>query len=128
MADFPAPVANQGLTLNPQYATQTLSNIMGMRQQKAEIKTAQAQAQMTAQDAAEQAAAAHFIQNYDPDKHLDDRGVIDLNGLAEDPNFKALGSHAPAMWTTLTSLRGQQIQNIQQLSNLDKDTREQLGQ
>lgn len=133
MADFGTPVANQ-IAYDPTAAMKNISALLGvqqqqqaLQQQRANIQTAQAQAQQEQQTANQRAAIAHFQQNFDPASHLDEHGVLDINAVTDDPDFKNAGDAAPALLNMYTQIRGQQINNIQSLANLDNQTREQLN-
>jgi hypothetical protein len=71
MPDWPAPVA-QNVNVNPSQGIQTLSGLMGLKQQQQQLQSQTAEATIAAQNARENQGLAQLLQN--PRSLVDDQG------------------------------------------------------
>src|ERR1017187_6748570 len=100
MADFGAPVAGN-TPYNPQQPLQTISGLLGLKQQQLQIQAQQqglqgqaAQVQQEQQTAKQRAAMAQV----DWSKHTGQDGTLDLNSFGQDPAIRqAAGDTYPAV-------------------------------
>jgi hypothetical protein len=133
MPDFGTPVA-QNVNINPQQGIQTLSGLLGLKQQQlalqtgqAQLGTAQAVAQQEQQTAQQRANVATFMQHYDAEKHTGPDGTLDLDATFSDPNLRAAaGDQFPAIMQNLLGVKNAQLQAKQSLLNLNNDSRVQF--
>jgi len=124
--DFGAPVAQN--VNGPQQTIQTLSGILGIRQQQAAVGTAQAQEQQQ-QVQAQQATGVHnFFQNFDPTQYLGSDGTIDMNKIAKSGVLAAAGTDAPDVWQKMLQVKQMQLTNQKSVADLNQSSRETLQQ
>jgi hypothetical protein len=134
VADFPAPVATQIKPPDPMQGINTMSGILGLQQQRQALQTgqytqdtAQANAQMTQQDAANRQAAGSFFKNFDIAKHHGDDGTLDLDSALTSPEFKATGDASPEIAKSLLAIKNSQLQAKTGLAALNGTLRGQFS-
>lgn len=128
MADF-TPVGNTIIPPNPNQTLQTLSGILGMKQQQQALQQGQQtialNSQKIAQGAIEtqaQQEANSFFQGWNPGAHHDDGGVIDIGSAHDTPGYQNLsGAGRLKVDTALNGLQQQQLQNKQFATSLTAD-------
>jgi hypothetical protein len=133
MADFGSPVA-QNVDVNPARGIQTLSGLLGLRQQQLALQTGQAalpgiqaQAQQEQQTARQRQGIAAFMSTFDPTKHVGADGTLDLDNVLTDPALRqAAGDQFPALMQQMVQVKQSQLQAKQQLVNLNDATRTQF--
>jgi hypothetical protein len=125
-AQVRAPDPNAGLT--------SYSNILGIQQQRQALQTgqytqqsAQANAQMTQQDASQRQAAGSFFKNFDIAKHHGDDGTLDLDSALTSPEFKATGDSAPEIAKSLLAIKNSQLAAKTSLAGLNGTLRDQFS-
>ena len=91
MADFGAPVA-QNVNVNPQQGIQTLSGILGLKQQQLALQTGQIEKETALATAKKadvaaqgQTEAAGFLKDFDFAKHIGPDGTLDMNAVLDQP-------------------------------------------
>lgn len=134
MADFPAPVASQIKPADPTQTINTMSGILGLQQQRQALQTgqyqqqsAQANAQMTQQDAANRQAAGSFFKNFDIAKHHGDDGTLDLDSALTSDEFKATGDASPEIAKNLLAIKNSQLTAKTSLAGLNDTLRGQFS-
>jgi hypothetical protein len=134
MADFPAPVATQIKPQDPMQGINTMSGILGLQQQRQALQTgqyqqqsAQANAQMTQQDAANRQASGAFFKNFDIAKHHGDDGTLDLDSALTSSEFKATGDASPEIAKSLLAIKNSQLQAKTSLAGLNGTLRDQFS-
>jgi len=104
MADFGTPVANQ-TTYDPQGGLKTLSSLLGIKQQQANL-------QQTQQTTSQRYGIAQWMKNFDPSKHVSADGTLDLNAVLGDPSLRQVaGDQYPELVQQFTQLKQGQLQN-----------------
>ena len=134
MPDGIQPVGAMIKTPDPNQGISTISGMLGLQQQRQALQTgqyqqqsAQANAQMTQQDAANRAAAGAFFKNFDIAKHHGDDGTLDLDSALTSPEFKATGDAAPAITQSLLGIKNSQLTAKQSLAGLNGTLRGQFS-
>lgn len=119
---------------DPTQAINTMSGILGLKQQRQALQTgqyqqqsAQANAQMTQQDAQNRQAAGSFFKNFDIAKHHGDDGTLDLDSALTSPEFKATGDSAPEIAKSLLAIKNSQLAAKTSLAGLNNDLRGQFS-
>lgn len=126
MADFGSPVA-VNVDANPNKTIQTLSGILGLKQQQQAIAGQAADVQMRQQSAGQRAGIATFMQHFDPQQHVGADGTLDLDGVFADPKLRAAaGDQFPELMQQMLQVKQGQLQAKQQLVNLNDATRTQF--
>lgn len=126
MSDFGSPVA-QNVDVSPQKGIQTLSGILGLKQQQQALAGQAAQVQQEQQTASQRAGIAAFMQNFDPTKHVGADGTLDLDNVLTDPKLRqAAGDKFPELIQQMVGIKSAQLQAKQQLVNLNDSTRTQF--
>lgn len=129
MADFGAPVINPQGTNPAQQTLQTLSGILGIQQQKAQLQSQTAEAQQQQQTARQRAGIANWVQNFDPAKHVAPDGTLDLDAVLTDPTLRqAAGDQFPAVVQSMIGVKSGQLANINALAGINNEVRTQLQQ
>lgn len=133
MADFGSPIAQN---VNPVgQGVQTLSGLLGIKQQQQALQTgayqqqsAQAEAQQQQQTAGQRAGIAHFMSNFDPTKHVGEDGTLNLDEVLTDPKLRqAAGDQFPALMQQMVGVKQSQLAAKQQLANLNDTLRNQFS-
>lgn len=132
--DAPAPVANTIKPPDPNQSINTMTGILGLRQARQNLETgayqqqtAQANAQMTQQDAQQRQAAGSFFKSFDIAKHHGDDGTLDLDSALTSPEFKATGDAAPEIAKSLLAIKNSQLAAKQTLAGLNGTLRDQFS-
>lgn len=127
MADFGSPVIDPKGNDIAGKTLQTLSGVLGLQEQKANIQRAQAAAQQETQSAKQRAGIADFFNNYDFTKHVGADGTIDIDQvLMDDKLRKEAGDQYPEVIHNIIAAKQGQLQAKQSLVNLNNDLRTQL--
>jgi hypothetical protein len=129
------PVGNAIQPPNPMQGLNMLSSLYGLQQQKlalqtgqAQLQTAQATAQQEQQTATQRQGIANYLSKYDPEKHMDSDGTIDVNGALEDPELRAAaGDMFPQVAQGLLKVKMDQITAKQGLAGLNGTLRGQFN-
>ncbi len=132
MADFGAPVAQN---VNSGQGIQTLSGILGLRQQQLGIQQQTqalqgqaAQVQQEQQTAQQRSGIAAVMANFDPTKHVGPDGTLDLDSVLTDPKLRAAaGDQFPQIMQQMVQVKQSQLQAKQQLANLNDSLRNQFS-
>jgi hypothetical protein len=134
MPDMIQPVGAMIKPPDPSQAINTMSGILGLKQQRQALQTgqyqqdtAQATAQMTQQDASNRQAAGAFFKNFDIAKHHGDDGTLDLDSALTSSEFKATGDSAPEIAKNLLAIKNSQLAAKTSLAGLNKDLRGQFS-
>lgn len=111
---------------NPMQGLNTISSLLGIKQQQLALQTGQAGLQTaqatatTAQIGAQgQQESAQFFKDWDPTQHIDDDGTVDLGSAFSSPDFKNAGPGKPAIIDNLLKIKQGQLQNKQALAQLN---------
>src|ERR1700758_1850963 len=135
MPDMIQPIGALIKPPDPSQSINTLSGILGLKQQRQALQTgqytqqtAQAGAQVAQQDASQRQAAGQFFKNFDIAKHHGDDGTLDLDSALTSPEFKATGDSAPEIAKNLLAIKNSQLDAKQQLAGLNKELRGQFSQ
>lgn len=121
MADFGSPVADQGL-ITPQQVMGTISGMIGLQKQRADIRTAKAQAQMTEQDAAQRAGIAGYFKNMNTADYMTPDGTWDVDKVFNDKELRNVaGDKFPDVVQQVLNARQGQLQNKKALADLNQD-------
>lgn len=131
-SDFGTPVADQVAPATS--GLQTLSALMGLKQQQLKIEQAQAgvqEAQATAQQqtqtAQQRSGLAQFWSQFSPSNYTGPDGTISVDKFLADPKARAAaGDMYPAVVDSVLKVKNQQLTNQQALVNLNDSTRKQL--
>lgn len=126
MPDFGAPVA-VNVNVNPNQAVQTLSGLLGLKQQKLALETGQylketAAAEATAKtvEAQGKQEASGFLKGLDFFKHFGPDGTLDTNAVIATPEFEKLSGPAKEIAAnSLLDIKNNQIKNKQDLATLN---------
>lgn len=119
MADFGSPVA-QNVNVNPTQGIQTLSALIGLKGQQADVQSKQ-------QSTSQRKNLAQFYQNFDFSKHVGPDGTLDLDSVLTDPALrKAAGDQFPDVIQHMIQAKQGQLTAKQQLVSLNDDTRKQF--
>lgn len=134
MPDMIQPVGAMIKPPDPSQSINSISGILGLKQQRQDLQTgqykqqsAQATAQVNQQDAAQRQAAGAFFKNFDIAKHHGDDGTLDLDSALTSPEFKATGDSAPDIAKSLLGIKNAQLTAKQSLSSLNSDLRGQFS-
>jgi hypothetical protein len=126
-------------TAYQQNPVQTLSGLMGVKSQQADIalkqqqlqtgqytqQSAQALSQQNTQDARNRQAAQQFFQNFDIAKHAGTDGTLSLDSVMSDPGFKQLGDATPGVLSNMVDIKNKQLDGISKMSQLSSEFRNQ---
>jgi hypothetical protein len=119
---------------DPSQAINTMSGILGLKQQRQALQTgqyqqqsAQANAQQDQQNAAQRQAAGNFFKGFDIAKHHGDDGTLDLDSALTSPEFKATGDSAPEIAKSLLAIKNSQLAAKTSLAGLNNDLRGQFS-
>ena len=125
MADFGAPVA-QNVNVNPQQGIQTLSGILGLKQQQLALQTGQIEKETAlatskkADVAAQgQTEAAGFLKDFDFAKHIGPDGTLDMNAALTNPKFLNAGPGKELIANALLGIKNNQIKNKADMATLN---------
>ncbi len=113
-----------GLNAQTPSFTQTLSGLMGLKQQQQQLQGGAADVQMKQQDARQRAALAKVNYN----KWMGEDGTLDTNKMLADPQLAELGDAAPIAINQGIAMKSHQIENKKALLGLNNDTLSSLGQ
>ena len=80
MPDFGSPVA-QNTNVQPGQMVQTLSGLLGLKQQQLALQGQAAEVQQQQQTAGQRAGIASFMSTFDPTKHVGADGTLDLDNV-----------------------------------------------
>jgi len=144
MPDFGSPVA-QNVDINPGRGIQTISGLMGLKQQQQAIQSkaigiqqqeqalqtgqyTQQAAQATAQQAQQTASQRAAIAQIDWLNYHGDDGLLSVDKMLSDKDLqKKAGDQFPDVLKAGAGIRQQQIENRQSLVNLNTGMRTQFG-
>lgn len=102
---------------NPSFV-QTMSGLMGLKQQQLGLQGSAADVQMKQQDARQRAALA----NIDWDKHMSEDGTLDLNSFVRDKGIRqAAGDQYPQLVQSAALIKEHQLEVKSRLTNLTND-------
>lgn len=134
MPDMIQPIGAMIKPPDSSQAINTMSGILGLQQQRQTLQTgqytqdtAQANAQMTQQDAANRQAAGAFFKSFDIAKHHGDDGTLDLDSALTSPEFKATGDASPEIAKSLLAIKNSQLQAKTGLAALNGTLRDQFS-
>src|SRR5579872_299427 len=123
MADFGSPVA-QNVNVTPNQGIQTLSGLLGLKQQQQALAGQAATVQQEQQTAKQRAG----IAGIDWSKYDDGTGTISTDKLLEDKDLQQrAGDQFPQILQAASSARLTQLQNKRELANLNDTLRGQFG-
>jgi hypothetical protein len=126
MPDFGSPVA-QNVDTSPARGMQTISSLLGLKQQQQAIAGQAAEVQQQQQTASQRAGIAAFMQHFDPGQHVGPDGTLDLDAVLTDPKLRvAAGDQFPQLMQQMVGVKQAQLQAKQQLVNLNDSTRTQF--
>ncbi len=124
MADFGSPVA-QGVNVNPAQGIQTISGILGLKQQAQTLETgkalqasAKAEAATRGIEAQGKTEAAGFLKDFDFFDHIGPDGTLDLNAVYTNPKFQNAGPGKDLIANAMLGIKKGQIENKQNMANL----------
>jgi hypothetical protein len=124
MADFSAAPVGLGSNVNPNQTLQTLSGLLGLKQQQQQLAIAgQTYQQEQVKTQQLQGVNDFFGPNgWNPTKHHAEDGTLDIESARADPAYQKLPGVAKfAVEEQLNSLRAKQLQNKQALLNINAD-------
>ena len=122
--DFGSPVAGANTAVNP---LQTLSSVLGIKQQQQALEGQAAQVQQEQQTARQRSGIANVMANFDPTQHVGPDGTLDLDNVLTDPKLRqAAGDQFPAVMDQFIKIKQSQLAAKQQLANLNDSTRTQF--
>lgn len=133
MSDFGTPVANQ-MAYNPEMALQSVSALMGIRQQKQQLQTQRAQTQIAQAQAAQAQQENGELQNLhaftikaasDP-AYKNEDGSLNTQKFQEDAS-KVAPTYGQAYIGQITQNANESIKNREAILNLGKEQRAIIG-
>lgn len=134
MPDMIQPIGAMIKPPDSSQAINTMTGILGLQQQRQALQTgqyqqqsAQANAQMTQQDAQNRSAAGSFFKNFDIAKHHGDDGTLDLDSALTSSEFKATGDSAPEIAKNLLAIKNSQLSAKSSLAGLNSTLRDQFS-
>jgi hypothetical protein len=123
MADFQAwqPPPSQS-------PVQTLSGVMNIQNQRQQLLLQQQELQRSQVQTSQDLGVNQFFSEWDPGQHHGDDGTLDIDSAHQSDAYQNLpGVARVAVDTKLNQLKGQQLQNKQQLSTLNGQVVDQFG-
>lgn len=124
--DFGAPVA-QNVNVSPQQGIQTMSALLGLKQQQQALQTGQAVQQQEQLKAGQAQGVQNFFSTWDPTQHVADDGTTDLDSALQSPAFKGAGNAKPEIMQKLLDIKNHQLAWKQSLANLNSSLVTQFG-
>lgn len=124
MPDFAPPVA-QDVNVNPLQGIQTLSGLIGLKQQQQQLQTQTAQAQQAQQQNSELQQAQGLLQQVHNGGYRDKNGNLDSQRLATD--LASIGPYAGAAAQNVIGIGNDIVTNQKALQELTEETRGQIG-
>lgn len=122
--DFGAPVAAGTNPPNLAQTTQTLSGLIGLKQQQQSLQLGAAQVQQQQQTAQQRSA----IAGIDWSKYDDGTGTVSTDKMLGDKDLQSrAGDQFPDLLQKAAQIRSAQTQNKQLIANLSGTQREQFG-
>ena len=126
---YGSPVAQNVQPPNVQQGVQTLSGLLGLQQQRQQLQLQQQDLQRSQVQTQQDLGVNQFFSNWDPGAHHGDDGTLDLDSAHQSDAYQQLpGVARIAVDAKLNALKGQQLQNKQQLSTLNGQVVGQFGQ
>lgn len=124
---FGSPIA-QNVNVSPNQGLQTLSGILGIKQQAQSLETgkaiqagARAEAQTRTIAAQGKTEAADFLKNFDFKSHIGSDGTLDMDSAYADPKFQNAGPGKELIANALLGIKNNQIANKQNMATLNRN-------
>src|SRR5271167_2579773 len=113
------PVGTQIIPPNPNQGLQTLSGILGLKQQQQSLQIGGQQLQQEQIKTQQQQGVQDFFRSWDPTQHLSPDGTTDADSVHDSAAYKNAGNAKPLIDQQLLQIKQGQLQNKQALSTLD---------
>lgn len=127
MPDMIQPIGAMIKPPDPSQAMNTMSGILGLKQQQQNLQTGALKQQSQQLETGQAQGVQNFFQTWDPTQHIADDGSTDLDSALQSKEFKGAGNAKPAIMQSLLDIKNKQLGNKQSLATLNKDLVTQFG-